>query len=104
MPASAGRVTWLENQPERIRLRVQSEAPCALVLTDEYAPGWIARIDGAAAGIHPAMLAVRGVEMPAGEHEVIFEYRTPRLRLGLIASTSGMLLAIALLLVGRCRR
>lgn len=104
MPVSAGRVTWVENQPERIRLRVQSEGPSALVLTDEYAPGWGARIDGAAAAIHPAMLAVRGVEIPAGDHEVVFEYRTPRLQLGLLASTSGLLLAIGLLLIGRSRR
>jgi hypothetical protein len=104
MQAFPGRVSWLENQPERIRLRVQSEGASALVLTDEYAPGWSALIDGAPTVIHPAMLAVRGVEVPAGDHEVVFEYRTPRLQLGLISSLSGVILTVGLLLVGRRKR
>jgi len=104
MEAASSEVTWLENEPERIRLRVRSAGPTALVLTDEFAPGWTARLDGAPIRIHPAMLAVRGVPLPQGSHEVLFEYRTPRLGLGAAASLCGLLLSLGLLLIDRAKR
>jgi hypothetical protein len=104
MSAASSEITWLENEPERIRLRVSSTAPTALVLSDEFAPGWTARLDGTRVRIHPTMLAVRGVPMPQGTHEVLFEYRTPRLGFGAAASLFGLLLSLGLLLIDRAKR
>jgi hypothetical protein len=104
MPEAVSQVTWLENQPERIRLRVQSDGPTALVLTDEYARGWTARVDGVRVPIHATLLAVRGVEVPGGDHEVAFEYHTPRLALGMTSSLSGLLLGLALAFLGHRKR
>ncbi len=96
MPEARSQVTWLENHPERIRLRVQSDGPTALVLTDEYSPGWTARVDNVRVPIHPTLLAVRGVEVPRGDHQVTFEYRTPRLAWGMTSSLLGLLLGLGL--------
>jgi hypothetical protein len=50
------------------------------------------------------LLAVRGVEIPGGDHEVAFEYHTPRLALGMLSSLSGLLLGLGLALLGHRKR
>ena len=72
------------------------DAATALVLTDEYSPGWTARVDNVRVPIHPTLLAVRGVEVPRGDHQVTFEYRTPRLAWGMTSSLLGLLLGFGL--------
>jgi hypothetical protein len=93
---AAGSIHWLEYSPERVRLQVDAPAPTALVLRDQFAAGWTATIDGAPTPIIAANLAARGVELPAGQHLVEFDYRTPRLRLGASLSLLGLVLALAM--------
>ncbi|MEK7270870.1 MAG: hypothetical protein AAB215_08035 [Planctomycetota bacterium] len=64
-----------------------------LVLSDSWAPGWRAEVDGTPAEIHPADVAFRGVVLPAGPHRVRFAYR-PR------SVLAGGGLAAAALLIG----
>lgn len=94
---SAGTVEWLEYAPESVRLRVHTTARTALIVSDAYAPGWTAKLDGADTPIYPALVAARGVVVPPGDHEVDFTYNTPRLAVGASASLLGWLIAGALI-------
>jgi uncharacterized membrane protein YfhO len=45
-----------------------------LVVADAWFPGWVATVDGHTVPIHPANLALRGVDVPAGHHTVVMTY------------------------------
>lgn len=74
---------------ERVVVAVDARSPSLLVLSDTYAPGWTATVDGAVAEILPANYLARGVWIPAGRHEVVFRYRTPGLVPGWIIACAG---------------
>ncbi len=103
-PPSGGTVGWVSWAPEALELSVDSPSPAALVVADELTPGWSATVDGAPAPIYPTLLALRGVEVPAGHHRVRFEYHTPLLQLGLTLSAAGLAASAALLALGLRRR
>jgi uncharacterized membrane protein YfhO len=69
---------------------VRAAGRALLVLDDAFAPGWSASVDGAAAEILPANYLARGVWVPAGAHQVVFEYRTPGLREGWAVLAAGV--------------
>ncbi|MHB1847382.1 MAG: hypothetical protein ACYCWW_21370, partial [Deltaproteobacteria bacterium] len=100
---AAGEVAWRRDEPERIALDVSTAAPTALVVTDELAPGWTARLDGEPAKLFATDVVARGLALPAGRHAVEFEYRAPGLTLGLALSLLAAAAALALLTVGRGR-
>jgi Bacterial membrane protein YfhO len=104
LPRAEGSVLWLEEAPEHLALEVVADARTALVVTDEYAEGWTARVDGQPVPIFPTLLSVRGVEVPAGRHRVEFFYRTPRFTLGLVLSLLGLTLGAALVATGLIRK
>jgi hypothetical protein len=84
-------------EPGLVTLTADAEGTAALVITEGYAPGWSATIDGAPARIRPTNLVVMGIELPAGHHAVRFEYRTPQLMLGAAISAFALLLIVGLL-------
>jgi hypothetical protein len=88
-----GEVGFVRYEPEHVELSVEARAPAVLVLNDAYYGGWSATVDGQPAPILPANVAVRGVLVPAGAHQVTFTYRPPGQRLGLFLSlvTLGLL-------------
>jgi len=75
-----------------IRLRTSLENPGYLVLTDADYPGWQVEVDGERRDILPADLYFRAVELPAGEHEVIFRFRPASVHLGLGVSLAAWFL------------
>lgn len=95
--ASDDRVELTRDDPEEVRVRVASACPGYLVLADTLVPGWSATLDGADAAILHGDYAFRAVRVPAGEHEVVFRYRAPGLRLGAALSLAGVVLLVALL-------
>ena len=44
--------------------------PSLLVLTDSWAPGWKAKVDGRDADVQRVDYLIRGVAVPAGRHTV----------------------------------
>jgi hypothetical protein len=82
-------------QPERVALRCEAAAPGWAVLTDVLFPGWTATVDGRAAEIHPANLALRAVRIPAGRSRVEMRYRPRRLVLGAWTSLAAILASLA---------
>lgn len=83
---------WASDDPDRIVVRVATEAPGLLVVGDTWMPGWTALIDGHPAPILRGNHAQRVIPLPRpGRHEVVLRYRPPGLDLGLaVTFVSGI--------------
>ena len=77
-------------------LKTNSSKQALLFLSDTYYPEWKATVDGKQTKIYLADYAFRSVVIPAGNHEVIFEYVPNAFYKGLIVGGVGL---IALLIV-----
>jgi hypothetical protein len=86
----------LEERPDRVVLEATLSARGYVVLLDSYAPGWRARVDGAAVPVAEANLAFRAVEVPAGTHRIEYVYRPPWMLAGLAVSATAALAGLAL--------
>lgn len=87
------RAAILEDHPERVR--IGATGPGLLVLADTAAPGWSARVDGAAVALRTVEAEFRAVDLREGDHEVVFEYRAPGLRAGALVSALALLVCLA---------
>jgi len=97
-PLARGRATIVDERNASVTLRTQLDRRGLVVLGDHFTEGWSVRVDGRP---EPALYvdnAMRGVVVPAGEHEVVWSYTVPGLRLGAAVSlvTLAALLAAAL--------
>lgn len=70
----------------KVEISVKNDKPGILILTDMYAPGWQVFVDGVEDKLLIADGLFRGVFIEDGEHKVLFRYRPPFLKLGLIIS------------------
>jgi hypothetical protein len=100
-----GSVTVRATHEDRLELQVAAAAPSSLVVREGYAAGWSARVDGQPVAVRPLDGRHRVVAVPAGDHRVVMEYRSPAARAGLALS---LLAAAGTLLLwrgpGRVRR
>ncbi|MBN2555404.1 MAG: hypothetical protein JXA97_05645 [Anaerolineales bacterium] len=92
-PDSGGAGSWqpiisMAWTPNRIEIR--AEGPGKLVLSEIQYPGWEIRMDGARVAADEGEHLLRSVELPAGEHEVVFQYRPWRPWTGLGLSLLGL--------------
>jgi hypothetical protein len=102
---AGGKAEIISYQPERVVIRARMESAGALVLNDAFFDGWQARVDGVAVPIHRANYLVRGLLLPAGEHEVIFSYPLPRaVVIGALLSIATLAMLIGAILFGRRNR
>ncbi|HXG46933.1 MAG TPA: hypothetical protein VNO52_04860, partial [Methylomirabilota bacterium] len=92
--AAAGTVEITAYSPRRIELRAQAAVPSVLLLNDRYDKDWHVSIDGQSASLLRANFLMRGVEVPAGAHVVVFEFR-PSL-IGLKVSLAAIGLGVVL--------
>ena len=79
------------SSPDRISLQVRAGSRGFLVLTETAYRGWSCKVDSMEAKIQRADYAFQAVFIPAGSHEVIFEFEPPALRIGAMVSCIGML-------------
>jgi hypothetical protein len=83
---------WASTDPDRVVLRVATEAPGLLVVADTWMPGWTATIDGQPAPIYRGNHAQRVIALASpGHHEVIMRYEPPGLACGLAITTASAL-------------
>lgn len=61
-------------QENRVVVVVETDKPGILILTDSYYPGWKATVDNKETKIYRANYNFRGIIIPEGIHEAIFEY------------------------------
>jgi hypothetical protein len=91
----AGRATIVEEDSRHLTVEADVTENGYLVVADTFYPGWSADIDGAAAPILRANLAIRAVPITRGRHRVRFEYEMP----GLVRGTQITLIGFSLLLL-----
>jgi hypothetical protein len=106
-PAVAESAHVTRYDPEAITIAARAAAPGLLVVSEIYASGWRAYVDGERVDVLPTNHALRGVPLPAGEHTVELRYEPLPLRLGLAISgvtTAAMLVAFLVAGWGRIRR
>jgi hypothetical protein len=82
-PATAPQVQTTTEQT-RVTVRVRTDKAGLLVLADPWYPGWRAEVDGRGTEIHRVDHGFRGVQLPAGEHEVVFTYHDYAMQAGLL--------------------
>jgi uncharacterized membrane protein YfhO len=59
----------------RIRIRVTSDRPSVLVLSESSYPGWRVFVNGQERVCLWLNLLFQGVELPSGQNEIVFEFR-----------------------------
>ncbi len=92
-------------QPERLVARYDSVSPGILVLSEAWFPGWTAHISSHTAAVVPVNGWMRGVAVPAGEHEVTLRYRPRSLWQGSLISlvACGIAAVLWIRYPARCR-
>jgi hypothetical protein len=98
--AGEGSASVVEYEAERIVVRVDGTGG-ALLLADNWYPGWKAWIDGRPAPILVADHALRAVALPAGSHEVEMRFHPASLSIGAGMSLASLALALLLAIPGR---
>lgn len=106
----AGVVAWEAADPDYRRLRVTLDRPGALIVSENWFPGWVAEVDGAPAEVHRVNVTLQAIALPsAGEHVVELRYTAPTvaraLRISAVSVLAvGLMLAAPLLARARRRR
>jgi hypothetical protein len=94
----------VEYRPNRVRVQTGPGPAGYLVLADVWYPGWTCTVDGRAAPLYRADYLFRAVELPEGEHEVVFTFEPASYRVGRIVSAVTMVGVLLLLLFAMVRR
>jgi hypothetical protein len=95
---SAARIDLYERH--RVVITAEAQAHGVLVLADTYHPDWSVTVDGKPQPLWPVNLALRGVALSPGPHQVELRYRDRGLRLGVLLSLLGLLGLVSLLVHG----
>jgi len=82
-------------EPNRIEIRTRNDRPGFLVLSEIYFRGWDALVDGQRTAVERVDHALRGIAVPAGEHQVDFVFRPPAVRNGAFYTFLGLLVLLA---------
>jgi len=96
VPHPLDAVQWLEHEPDRIRLRVEAAAPAILVISQNWFPSWVARINGAEAEVLRTDLTLTAIPVAAGIHDVELVVESAELRQAGILSGLSLLLILLL--------
>lgn len=89
--ATYAKATILSYTPNKIVINTDSDAAQLLFLSDAYAPGWNATIDGKKTNIYPANYAFRSLAIPAGVHRIEMVYTPNSIIIGAILSGIGLI-------------
>lgn len=107
---AAGVVAWEAADADYRRLRVTLDRPGALIVSENWFPGWVAEVDGAPAEVHRVNVTLQAIALPsAGEHVIELRYTAPTvaraLRISAVSALAvGLMLAAPLLARARRRR
>lgn len=93
-------VVWEAAGQDYRRMRVTTDRPGLLIVSENWFPGWEAHVGGEPAEVHRANLTLQAVALPsAGEHVVELRYTAPTVVRALrvsVASALGVGLMLAL--------
>ena len=104
-PPSDVRVRATRWQPGRISLALDRPASpgSALVVSENYYPGWVATADGRPAPIGRAQYVLIGVGLPAGARNVELVFQSAAFRRGRVLTFAAVAAALLLLAGGAAR-
>jgi len=102
-PGEAERVSVSEYAPESVLVRATLNCGGMVVLSDTYYPGWTATVDGQPVRIYEVDLALRGVLVSQGSHEIKFRYRPFSVFLGAGLTLAGLIGVAAIVVLDRRR-
>jgi hypothetical protein len=92
-------VTILDYRNDSYRIRYSASSESLLRIAVPYTPGWSATVDRSPVRILATDYAFCGVIVPAGQHELLLEFRPLTFRLGAALSLLGTLAVILTLCV-----
>jgi hypothetical protein len=95
-----GRVEFVQNDPEHVRLDVDAPERGFLFMSDQWFPGWSATVDGAPADVVRANYVFRLIEVPRGRSTVELRYAPASVRIGVVVSVLAIV-AVAWILLRR---
>jgi len=83
---------------EEIRMRVSASAPCFLVLSEVFYPGWMAQVDGKKTPLFRGNYLFRVLRLDEGDHLVVLRFVSWPFRLGAGISLGTLFLCLMVLL------
>jgi len=86
----AGDAAVVEENSQRLRIKVSAPHGGFLVLSDTYYPGWHVKVDGVESALYRANISVRAVRLPAGARAVEFSYDATPFWRGLRIAGAGV--------------
>jgi hypothetical protein len=87
----------------RIEADCRVTAPALAIFLEQFDQGWSAAVDGQAAPLLRANLAMRAVPLLAGHHRIVLSFSPPGLWIGLTISLAGLVATVLALVLGRRR-
>ena len=85
-----GNVEILRYTTNLAEMKVRTQQSAILVFSDSYYPGWVAELDGRETPIYRANITQRAVVVPAGEHQVRFQFKAPTVVVGFWVSMAAL--------------
>ncbi|QQG44092.1 MAG: YfhO family protein [Candidatus Roizmanbacteria bacterium] len=90
--------TIIDYQNSQVKISASSKGSSFLVLSDSYYPGWKAYVDEKPVEIYRTNVALRGVFLDDGEHEVKFVYQPDKFYLGAYISIISLITLLIFLI------
>lgn len=84
VPESRPQIDFLHYGTNRISMSISTDKAGFLVLSDNYHPGWEAKVDGQKASILRANYIMRAIPIKKGSHRVMLSFRPGGLMAGII--------------------
>jgi hypothetical protein len=95
IPESQGTAEILESLPGHWSIATESSSPALLVLAETAYPGWQVQIDGETAEALTAYTTLKAICVPAGSHEVSWNYVPTVYWVGGIFTIAALVLVLA---------
>ncbi len=93
-------VTHYEAGRADMELSAPAPAGSALVVSENYYPGWRATVDGRSAAVGRVDYTLIGIELPAGARKVSLVFDSPEYRTGKTVTLAAIATALLLLIAG----
>ncbi len=90
-PGGITEVNLLTYTPTRIEINITTDTPKLLFLSDNFFPGWQARIGEKPIPVYRANYAFRAVSLPPGNYRLTFFYLPESLKIGLALTLIGVI-------------
>ena len=91
--------------PGKVTLALDAPAPpgSALVVSENYYPGWVAEVDGRPAAIGRADFSLMGVQLPTGARNIELTFRSAPYERGRLITLIALVMALVLVAFGIIR-